>query len=692
MSRPSDIFNEREDDYIGFLRTYYKEEIGELHQRWPNEQSSILIDWRDIFQWDPDVAYDLQAHPALFREVFSIALREVDMPSAMDLHETDARDRATVRFANVDEAFSVSKLSGDEVGDLVTVRGQVAKTSAIKPRLRVAYMLCTTCSGHFNVHQPKSGVNKPDVCGIDGCRGHDFRVDFKKSDWVAHQLIRVKEPPEEADGDEYIDVHLTGDAVGGVTAGDRADITGILEADFKDFESPIPEFYLDGHSVSKHESDYEDLDVSDFKEEFKAIANGERGDPYELLIGSVAPSLMGDEKLDTIKLAVGLQLFGGWRRPYGDGRFARGDSHIALIGDPGTGKSSLLDAAESLSPRSAFTSGKNASAAGLTAAAVRDDFGDTEWSLEAGVIVKAHKGVACIDEIDKVDPNAISSLHTALEKQVLEVSKAGIDASLHCQTALLAAGNPNDGRFIDEYHRVEQINLPPALRSRFDLIFTLKDEPNEEHDRKLARHNIDVRTQSGLVHRGDLDESEANHLDPDINANILRAHIAYARQNCFPVIESDTVRDRIEDFYNSMRSSNDEGGVGITARKLDGILRIAEASARVRLSDTIELEDVERATNIIETSLKDVGVDPETGEFEADYMETGVSGSQRERVRTIEGIIETLEPGDGSGVPIDDVVSNASSTHSESKVRKQIDDLADNGRLYKPSHNRVKTT
>lgn len=230
----------------------------------------------------------------------------------------------------------------------------------------------------FDVHQPKLGAEKPQRCKVTDCNGQQFEPVFDESEFVDYQLIRVKEPPEEDDGEQYVDVILTGDAVGSAQADDRADVFGTLETDFGDFESAIPNFYLDGHAVERHESDYDEIDISGERETFKEIADGEHGDPYDLLIGSIAPSIKGGKKLEDIKLAIGLQLFGGWRRPLGDGRYVRGDSHIALIGDPGTGKSSLLEAVEEISPRSSYTSGKNTSAADLTASAVRDDFGDTE--------------------------------------------------------------------------------------------------------------------------------------------------------------------------------------------------------------------------------------------------------------------------------------------------------------------------
>ena len=668
---PHTVLEDQRDEYENFLRTYYRDEIAELHQHWPNEQQSLAIDWSDIARWDSDVADDVRDHPELFKVVFEHVLPDIDMPSGMDI------EGAEVRFTNTLDPIQVSALRGDHAGSLIGVKGQITKTTGIMPRLTVANLRCKSCGGNFDVAQPKAGIEEPAQCKIQSCKGKRFEVDFDKSEWEHHQLARLKEPPEEGDGEEYIDVHLTGDAVGSVQAGDRADVFGILETDFDGFETTIPDFYLDGHAVKKHESDYEDIDIRDEREQFEAIANGEKGDPYELLIDSIAPSIRGGEKIDDIKLAVGLQLFGGWRRSYGDGRYARGDSHIALIGDPGTGKSSLLEAAEEISPRSAYTSGKNASTAGLTAAAVRDDFGDTEWSLEAGVIVKAHKGMACVDEIDKVDPDAISSLHTALEKQQLEVNKAGIDASLKCQTALLAAGNPKEGRFIDELGTNDQLNLPPALMSRFDLIFTMRDKPEEDQDRRMASHIARTRQLSGMVARGDINSDDAEMIDPAIPKSTLRAHIAYARQNCYPVIEDDSVIEMVEDYFTNIRNNTDSDSVPITARKLDGILRLAESSARVRLSDEVTKEDVQRAIDIVGRSLGDIGFN-EDGDLDADIVETGTSTTQRKRVQRIKSALTDADE------PLSVKEIAAATNLEESTVENRIEIMWEEGRVTQP--------
>lgn len=685
-------YDQRAEEYQRFITTYCKDELSELLQKYPSEKTELVIDWSDVYKWNADVAHDIRHAPEQFRNVFTYALKDANTTQSK-LSKDGERD-ASVVFKNVGDPQSVPELiRGDEESKMVTLRGQVAKTTAVEPRLRVARLKCKSCKTPHDKAVPKHGDMDVGTCPASDCRSTNYDILFDESEWDYHQLARIEQPPEEADGDTYIDVHLTGDAAGELDAGERADISGVLRAHFEDIEDPTPVFFLEADGIEHHESDYEDIDVKKQREDIDAYASGEYGNPYDLLVQSIAPSIVGEEKMNKLKMAVALQMFGGWRRPYGDGRFARGDMHIALIGEPGTGKSSLLDAAEALSPRSAFTSGKNASSAGITAAAVRDDFGDTEWNLEAGVIVKAHKGIACIDEIDKVDPEAISSLHTALEKQKLEVNKAGIDASLPCQTSLLAAGNPEDGKFIDEFRVLEQINLPPALRSRFDLIFTLRDDPEEQKDKNLARHISKLRQQSGLVERGDLDASEADSATPAIPHDILRAWIAHARQAVFPVIpmDEDDLHEKIADYFADNRDPQTRSG--LTARAIDGVSRLAEASARVRLSETVEEQDLERAMKLMKQSFKDLGLINDDGGYEAEVIETNTTHKEREETKNVKGIIETLEPGDGDGVEIDDVVEAAQSAGiSQTKAERDIQRLIDANYITRPDgHSKVRT-
>jgi replicative DNA helicase Mcm len=367
--------------------------------------------------------------------------------------------------------------------------------------------------------------------------------------------------------------------------------------------------------------------------------------------------------------------------------------------------SQLLQYVQHIAPRSVYTSGKGSSAAGLTAAAVQSDFGEGQaWTLEAGALVLADKGVAAIDELDKMDSGDRSAMHEGLEQQEISISKAGITATLKSRCSLLGAANPKYGRF-DEYEPIaEQIELDPALISRFDLIFTVTDQPDEEEDRRLAEHIIqsnyagELSTQHEKLASPNVSMDEATeaarNVEPTIDAELLRKYVAYAKRDVFPTM-TEEARERIREFYVEMRShgTGEDAPVPITARKLEALVRLGEASARVRLSDTVEAEDAERVIDIVQSSLRDVGMDPETGEFDADIIETEMSKSQRDRVKNLKALIEEIEDEYEEGAPVDEVIERAEEIGmTESKADHEIEKLKQKGEVYVPQQGHLRTT
>ena len=297
-----------------------------------------------------------------------------------------------------------------------------------------------------------------------------------------------------------------------------------------------------------------------------------------------------------------------------------------------------------------------------------------------------------------------SAMHEALEQQRISISKAGINATLKSRCSLLGAANPKYGRF-DQYEPIgEQINLEPALISRFDLIFTVTDEPDEEADRNLAEHIVQTNYAGELhTHRtnnptSNFSEEEVDtvtdEVAPTIEPEILRKYIAYAKRNCFPTL-TEEAKETIEDFYVDlrMRGQDEDAPVPVTARKLEALVRLAEASARIRLSDTVEEEDADRAVDIALYCMKQIGIDPETGEFDADVVETGQSKSQRDRIKDIKQIVKDIEQEYDEGAPVDVIIERAEEAGVEKqKAEHEIEKLKTKGELYEPSHDHLRTT
>lgn len=674
-------------DLEAFLRSEYEAEVAELAQQYPRDKRSIWVDYRDLYRFDPDVADDLQEKPGRVLDLFQEALQRVPVPVEREFAN------ATVRVAGLSDVheYDVGDPGHNRLSEFISLYGQISKKSEKKPRVETAAFECERCGTLTRISQSGEDMQEPHEC--QGCdRQGPFRLHTDQSEMTNYQAIKLQRPPERAVGGQgaSITVQLKGDLCDTVEAGDRITATGTYQIDTRDLEDPPFEPYLQANALEPEETDFEDIEVDEHEAEIQAIASGDRGDPLEVIVDSIAPKLQG---LETVKEAIALQLLGGVSATHGDGSSERGDSHILLLGDPGCGKSTLLRAVESIAPRSTHASGKGASAAGLTGAVVPDDFGDSKWSLQAGALVLSNKGIACIDELDKSDEETTSSLHDALESQKVEVSKADINATLPAETALLAAGNPKYGRFDHTQSWAEQIDLDPALISRFDLMFMLSDEPDDEEDTAIAEHMIESRR--AAVKRTHDDAGDAPDVaEPAMELDLLRAYIAYARQEVHPTIEDAAVGQKIADWYTELRGAADvDSPVPVTARKIEAIERLAEASARARLSETVDAQDAERAGQLVMNSMRDVGIDPETGDLDVDVIETGMSKSQRDRVKTVLDIIKELAAEYNKGAPEGRVIEEALDEGMDrEQAEHEIEILKQKGEVYTPHSDHLKVS
>jgi replicative DNA helicase Mcm len=690
------------DRFIQFYRNYYRDRIGTLAQNYPNEQRSLYVDYNDLYTFDPDLAEDYRSQPEQLQEYAEEALRLYDLPADVSLGQ------AHVRLHNVSEQLDIRdiRVHDNHVGTLVSVQGIIRKATDVRPKVTEAAFECQRCGTMTYIPQTDGSFQEPHEC--QGCeRQGPFRVNFDQSEFIDSQKLRVQESPEGLRGGETpqsIDVNIEDDITGKVTAGDHVTVVGVLHIEQVENggeKSPVFDLYMDGVSVTIEDEQFEDMDITDEdKREIVELSN--RENIYEEIVASVAPTIYG---YDEEKLAMILQLFSGVTKHLPDGSRIRGDLHMLMIGDPGTGKSQMISYVQNIAPRSVYTSGKGSSSAGLTAAAVRDDFGDgQQWSLEAGALVLADKGIAAVDELDKMRPEDRSAMHEALEQQKISVSKAGINATLKSRCSLLGAANPKYGRF-DQYESIgEQIDLEPALISRFDLIFTVTDQPDPDHDSRLAEHILktnyagELNTQRTELPASNFTAEEVDNVTeevaPAIEVDLLRKYIAYAKRNCFPTM-TEEAKERIRDFYVDLRSKglDEDAPVPVTARKLEAMVRLSEASARVRLSDTVEAEDAERATEITHSTLEAIGVDPETGDFDADVVETGTSKSQRDRIKGIKEIIQEVdaEYEEEPGAPIDAIVEYADDAGiDEDSVNEELDNLRRKGDVYSPATDQYK--
>lgn len=674
-----------------FFTRYYKNNIQQLAVS-DAKTKSLTVEFPDILKFDSRLSEELIVNPGKVLKDAEDALALVDLPVKKKIS-------AHVRIIKIPKKTQVRDLRSDHINSLVSIEGTVRKITDVRPRIIVAAFECARCG---NVqYLPQEGVGRflePSYCACNEEKKGVFRLMFKESTFEDYQRVKIQESPEDLRGGEQpqtLDINMNNDLAGIVTPGERLVVNGILRSVQKinrDGKTIYFDIYLDCMSIELEEQEFDELEITPEDEE--AILKLSK-DPRILnkMIGSIAPSIYGYEE---VKQAVALQLFSGVVKNLPDGTRIRGDIHILLVGDPGIAKSQILRYVVNLAPRGVYASGKSASSAGLTAAAVKDDF-DGSWTLEAGALVLADKGIAAIDEMDKMKTEDRSSLHEAMESQTISVAKAGILATLKCRCSLLGAANPKLGRF-DPFDNIsEQINMPPSLMSRFDLIFILQDKPEEKRDKNIAGHILKSHYagelnehQKHILSSQVTDESikdAMSSIRPEIEAALLRKYIAYAKRRIFPIM-TDEAKEHIIKFYLELRKQGegDNAPIAVTARQLEGLVRLSEASAKMRLSDKVTPEDVEKTIGITMSSLKQVGMDSETGKLDIDILTVGVGRSQRERIKDLKNIIMDLSAEYGTGgVPADKILEKANEHGmNKEKVEKEIKKLKEIGEIFEP--------
>jgi len=695
MKKEPDLHEgDKTGDWSRLLKSKYKKQLGEISREYPHKRS-VYIDYRDVERFGPAgiaLADELLENPGKVLEDVWDAITSSQLIRTKDGKEPKG---INIRFTNLPKKTGIRHIRSEDINRFVSVEGILRKTTEVRPRIVEAVFRCP--AGHFTVKKQKYGkFIEPDGCATDGCTFKKIELMPKRSTFVDSQKMRIQESPEGLRGGEQpqtLDVDVTDDLSGKVSPGDRVIINGILRSMqrvVKGEKSTVFDIFLECNSIEVAEKEFEEVEIDEKAEdEIRSLST----DPmiYRKIVSSIAPTIYGSED---VKQAIALQLFGGIAKEMPDGSRLRGDIHVLLIGDPGIAKSQLLRYVVKLSPRAIYTSGQSSTAAGLTATAVKDEFGEGRWTLEAGALVLADMGVAAVDEMDKMEKGDRSALHEAMEQQSISVAKAGITATLKSRCALLGAANPKYGRF-DMFGDIsDQINMPPSLLSRFDLIFIMTDQPEQKRDLAIAEHILKAHSTGELIaqHKrtpipGVTDEYIAQQLKPvmpDIDPALFRKYVAYAKRSCFPIISTEA-KDALVGYYLKLRGiAEPNKPVPVTARQLEALVRLGEASARIRLSDTIELSDAERVIHIVDACLRQIAYDAKTGTFDIDKIVTGISKEKRDIVRVIKDAIRDIG-GEGRRAGIDQVIDAVSAKgFARDKVREGIDMLLRHGEAMEP--------
>jgi len=664
-----DIFTQIEK-IKDFLETVYPEELNETIKL---GKQSIVLDFKELSKYEVEITEQLLNDPLEVIQNFEMALDQIDVAGGKNIR---------VRFKNLPETqkILIRNIRSINLDEFMVVEGIVRQASDVRPQVVSAKFECPSCGNILSILQLEQSFKEPTRCSC-GRKGH-FKLISK--DLVDAQRLVLEEASEGLEGGSQpkrLSVFLKEDLVEPrmekkTTPGAKVRVTGVVK-EVPVFlktgaQSRMFDLALEANYIEPVQETFEEIDISK-KDEEKIIKLSKDPKVLTKLVSTIAPSIYGYKE---IKAALLLQLLGGSRKIMRDGVIRRGDIHILLVGDPGAGKSQLIKFISQVAPKGRFVSGKGSSGAGLTASVVKDEF-LKGWALEAGAMVLANGGVCAIDELDKMSHEDRSALHEALEQQTVTISKANIQATLRAETTVLSAANPKLGRFDPFAPIASQIDLPPSLINRFDLIFPIRDLPNKDTDTKIAEHVLTA-------------YENPEKITQEIDAELFRKYISYAKQKIKPKLTKEAVeeiRNYYVDLRNSGQASEDEvKPIPISARQLEALIRLSEASAKVRLSDKVLKKDAKLAINLIHYCLMKVGFDKETGQIDIDRISTGISASQRGKFISIKEIISRLEEKIGSkSIPFEDIsVEAAAKGISEDELYDIIEKLKRSGDVFEP--------
>ncbi len=683
---------EKYADQVKEFLTQFKDKSGiykyveEIDQMMAKKIQYLVVDYNDLVS-QPEIESLFDSDPDAILNTFARVIKDI-LRDRFPQYAEKIRHDVRVRIANYPAQRSLREINAEVIGKMTSVSGMVVRSSEIKPLAKELVYLCLDGHETHIIHEKGLEFNEPLKCSNGKCSHRDLKLSAEKSRFIDFQMVRLQELPEDLPPGQlphYVDVTVLQDLVDNARPGDRVILTGIVRIE----QEHIPSMrgksgiyrlrvqgnnieFLGGRGIKTSRSTEREEISSDEEKIIKSLVKN--ADIYDRLITSFAPHIHGHE---IIKEAILLLIVGSTQRVLTDGTKIRGDINIFLVGDPGTAKSEMLKFCARIAPRGLYTSGRGSTAAGLTAAVVRDKIGI--MMLEAGAVVLGDQGLVCIDEFDKMKPEDRSALHEVMEQQSASIAKGGIVATLNARTSILAAANPMYGKYDPFKNITENVNLPIPLLTRFDLIFVVRDIPSKERDNKIARHILSL-------HRTSTVDTKSL-----IDVDILTKYLAYAKR-MEPVLTQEA-EERILDYYMKMRNVESEGMITVTPRQLEGLIRLATARARLLMKTQVDAEDAERAIFLIQSMLEDAGVDVNTGKVDLGVLQ-GRPHSEVSKMQLFMDVMKSLEGDEKRPVEEKTFVKELVKTgkFTEEEARKYIKKLQRESAIYesKPGHyNRV---
>ncbi|KAF4334128.1 minichromosome maintenance 4 (cell division control 54) [Fusarium beomiforme] len=580
-----------------------------------------------------------------------------DQQQQASLEDQVASSIYVVRPFGLDKTTNLRDLNPSDMDRLISIKGLVIRTTPVIPDMKDAFFRCNVCNHSVNVGLDRGKIREPTECPREICKSkNSMLIVHNRCSFEDKQVIKLQETPDAVPAGQTphsVSVCVYNELVDFCKAGDRVELTGIFRV------SPVRvnprqralksvhKTYVDVLHIQKVDKKRMGADPSTLgvagEEEAEAGENGieetrkitiedeekiretaARDDIYELLARSLAPSIY---EMDDVKKGILLQLFGGTNKTFQKGGSPkyRGDINVLLCGDPSTAKSQMLSYVHKIAPRGVYTSGKGSSAVGLTAYVTRDPE-TRQLVLESGALVLSDGGVCCIDEFDKMSDATRSVLHEVMEQQTVSVAKAGIITTLNARTSILASANPIGSRYNPDLPVPQNIDLPPTLLSRFDLVYLILDNADEKNDRRLAKHLLSLYLE---------DKPQSAPTKNDIlPVEFLTLYISYARSKIQPTISQEAAQELV-DCYVAMRSLGQDvraadKRITATTRQLESMIRLSEAHAKMRLSETVTRDDVREANRLIQSALKTAATDAQ-GRIDMSLLTEGTSAADRKR-------------------------------------------------------------
>ncbi|KAG9514682.1 MCM-domain-containing protein, partial [Aureobasidium melanogenum] len=576
-----------------------------------NNGESLEIDWEHLSMSKPTLAYFIANVPTETLKIFDRVAMDVTLYH-YPLYES-IQSEIHVRINGLPMSYTLRELRQSHLNCLVRVSGVVTRRTGVFPQLKYIKFDCTKCGvtlGPF----PQDSNSEVKISFCQNCQSRGpFTVNSEKTIYRNYQKITLQESPGTVPAGRlprHREVILLWDLIDSAKPGEEVEITGIYRNNYDaalNNKNGFPVFATvleANHVVKSHDQ------LSGFRltthDETQIDAMSKDPQIINKIINSIAPSIYGHTD---IKTAVALSLFGGVSKEAQGKHAIRGDINVLLLGDPGTAKSQVLKYIENTAHRAVFATGQGASAVGLTASVRRDPM-TSEWTLEGGALVLADKGTCLIDEFDKMNDQDRTSIHEAMEQQTISISKAGIVTTLQARCAVVAAANPIGGRYNGTVPFSQNVELTEPILSRFDILCVVRDTVDPEEDERLAAFVVNSHgrahpTLSSTANDAPVNSMQDANMEVDgdqgttkqgeIPQEMLRKYILYARERCRPKLVSID-QDKIARLFADMRKESlATGAYPITVRHLESILRIAEAFAKMRLSDFCSSTDIDRA-------------------------------------------------------------------------------------------------